>query len=159
MGEWRYRSTICNLGTGWRWVVSFTPLSLYLRGEIVAGTHWIRRLGGPQSRSGCCWEDNSLPCRESNPSSSALQPVARRYTHWVIPAPSKWKFPHTLITWGEAIYVFWINTGTFRASSIYLRTLPRHYFIHYTDSPLWRNKRLIVFKSYNTREFEGRNLE
>jgi hypothetical protein len=109
-------------------------------GERVAVTHWIRRLGGPHRRTGCCWEEKSLPCRESNRNSSAPQPVARRYTHWVIPAPSKWKFPHTLITRGDAIYVIWINTGTFTASSVYLRTLPRNYFLHYTDSPMWRNK-------------------
>jgi hypothetical protein len=28
-GKWNYTSIILNLGTRWRWVVSFTPLSLY----------------------------------------------------------------------------------------------------------------------------------
>jgi hypothetical protein len=40
-----------DLGTRWRWVVSFTPLPLYLEGK----SPWYpfdRRLGGPQSRSG-----------------------------------------------------------------------------------------------------------
>jgi hypothetical protein len=31
MGEWRYSTTILDLGTRWRWTVSFTPLSLYPR--------------------------------------------------------------------------------------------------------------------------------
>jgi hypothetical protein len=29
MGEWRYSSTILDLGTRWRLVVSFTPMPLY----------------------------------------------------------------------------------------------------------------------------------
>jgi hypothetical protein len=33
MGKWRYGSTILDLGTRWRWVVSFTPLPLYTRGK------------------------------------------------------------------------------------------------------------------------------
>jgi hypothetical protein len=32
-GEWRYSSTIRDLGTSWRWAVSFTPRPLYLRGK------------------------------------------------------------------------------------------------------------------------------
>jgi hypothetical protein len=40
MGEWRYCSTILDLGTRWRWVVSFTPRPLYPRGEST-GTYWI----------------------------------------------------------------------------------------------------------------------
>jgi hypothetical protein len=42
MGEWRYSSTILDLGTRWRWVVSFTtqPLCLwYLLGRILSGPH------------------------------------------------------------------------------------------------------------------------
>jgi hypothetical protein len=31
MGDWRYSSTILDLCTRWRWVVSFTPRPLYLR--------------------------------------------------------------------------------------------------------------------------------
>jgi hypothetical protein len=43
MGEWRYSSTILDLGTKLRWLVSWTPQSFYPRG---------RTLGGPHSRSG-----------------------------------------------------------------------------------------------------------
>jgi hypothetical protein len=42
---------IVDLGTRWRWVVSFTPRPLYPQGR----SPWYpldRRLGGPQSRSG-----------------------------------------------------------------------------------------------------------
>jgi hypothetical protein len=50
-----------DLGTGWRWVVSFTPRPLYLQGK----RPWYpldRRLGGPQSRSGRDGEEkNSQP--------------------------------------------------------------------------------------------------
>jgi hypothetical protein len=35
MGEWRYSSTILDLGSRWRWVVSFT-----LRTRA-PGNHWI----------------------------------------------------------------------------------------------------------------------
>jgi hypothetical protein len=40
-----------DLGTSWRWVVSFTPLPLYLRWKSPRYP-LDRRLGGPQSRSG-----------------------------------------------------------------------------------------------------------
>jgi hypothetical protein len=46
MGELRYSSTILDLGTRWRWVVSFMPRPLYPRYPL------DRRLGGPKSRSG-----------------------------------------------------------------------------------------------------------
>jgi hypothetical protein len=34
MREWRYTSIILDLGNGWKRVVSFTLLRLYLRGNI-----------------------------------------------------------------------------------------------------------------------------
>jgi hypothetical protein len=40
MEEWMYRSTFLDLGTTWRWVVSFTSLPLYSR-ERAPGTHSI----------------------------------------------------------------------------------------------------------------------
>jgi hypothetical protein len=33
MGEWNYSSVIIELGSTWRRVVNFTPLSLYTRGN------------------------------------------------------------------------------------------------------------------------------
>jgi len=40
-------SRIRNLGTRWRWAVNFTPRPLYPQYPL------DRKLGGPQSRSGC----------------------------------------------------------------------------------------------------------
>jgi hypothetical protein len=47
MGEWRYSSTILDLGTRWKGVVSFMPLPLYPR-EKAAGTHWMGGWEGPR---------------------------------------------------------------------------------------------------------------
>jgi hypothetical protein len=44
---------ILDLGTRWRWVVSFTPLPLYPQGKS-RRYPLDRRLGGTQSRSGRC---------------------------------------------------------------------------------------------------------
>jgi len=49
MGAWRY--SIINLGTRWRWVVSFTKRSLYARGKSQRYP-LDRRLHGLQSQSG-----------------------------------------------------------------------------------------------------------
>jgi hypothetical protein len=70
MGEWRYSSTFIDLGTRWRWVVSFTPLQLYPWRRSL----WYpldRRQGGPQSWSGHCGEEKNLalPGTEPWPSS------------------------------------------------------------------------------------------
>jgi hypothetical protein len=44
--EWMYSSIILDLGIRWRWVVSFTPRSLYSRGKTPRNP-LVRRLGGP----------------------------------------------------------------------------------------------------------------
>jgi hypothetical protein len=56
IGEWRYSSTILDLCTRWRWVISFTPLPLYREGKSPRYP-LDRRLGGPQSQYGC-WKSN-----------------------------------------------------------------------------------------------------
>jgi hypothetical protein len=53
-----------DLGTSWRWVVSFTLRLLYPRGKSPRYP-LDRRLGGPQSRSGVRGE-NSWPYLDSN---------------------------------------------------------------------------------------------
>jgi hypothetical protein len=67
-----------DLGTRWRWVVSFTTQPLYLQGK----SPWYpfdRRLGGPQSRSGRGGEEeSSKPLPELEP--PIIQPIAQRYT-------------------------------------------------------------------------------
>jgi hypothetical protein len=67
MGEWRYSSTILNLDAEWRWVISFTPRPLYLRGKC-RGTHWIE---GWMDLWRCGVQKNllSLPGVEPRPSS------------------------------------------------------------------------------------------
>jgi hypothetical protein len=81
MGEWRYGSTILNLGTKWRWVVRFTPRPLYSRGN----SPWYpldKKLIGPQSRSGRCGVENiSCPCLELNPGPPATSPSLYRLSY------------------------------------------------------------------------------
>jgi hypothetical protein len=60
MGKWKWSSNALKNGTKRRWVVSFTPRALYLRGSI-PGTHPLdRRLGCPQSRSGLYGQEKNL---------------------------------------------------------------------------------------------------
>jgi hypothetical protein len=47
-----------DLGTRWRWVVSFTPRPLYPQGKSPSYP-LDRRLGGPQSRSGSGGEEKN----------------------------------------------------------------------------------------------------
>jgi hypothetical protein len=73
MGEWRYSSTILYLGTTWNWLVSFTSLPLYP--QVNNPLYPLdRRLGGLQSRSGRCGEEEnlSLPWTELGTSSPSL---------------------------------------------------------------------------------------
>jgi hypothetical protein len=80
-GDWRYNSTILDLVTRWRWVVSFIP------GERAPSTRWLRGWVGP--RAGLHAVKNrkpSCPCRELNPGRPA---VVRRYTDWVIAIPAQ----------------------------------------------------------------------
>jgi hypothetical protein len=59
MGTWRYSSTILELGTRWRWVVTFTPRPPYPRGKGPRCS-LQRRLDGPENRSWCCLTEKSL---------------------------------------------------------------------------------------------------
>jgi hypothetical protein len=66
-------SHFLDLGSSWRWVVSFSPLPLYPRYPLYS------RLGGPQSRSGLRGEEkNSWPTgtRTPTPRSYSPHPVA-----------------------------------------------------------------------------------
>jgi hypothetical protein len=78
MRERRYSSTILDLGTRWRRMVSFMPQPLYPIGKSL-GAHWVG--GWVDLRTGLDaveWVQKSLaPARNRNP---AVQPVARRYT-------------------------------------------------------------------------------
>jgi hypothetical protein len=83
-GEWRYSSTILDLGTGWRRVVSFTPRPLYPEGKSPRYT-LCSRLAGLPRHSGRCGEKKSLASVGNW--TPAFQLVARRYTDWAIPTP------------------------------------------------------------------------
>jgi hypothetical protein len=76
--EWRYSSTILDLGTRWRWVVNFMPWPLTTQENCL--WHILdRRLGGPQGRSGCSEERNvTLAANQT----STIQPVAHHCTDW-----------------------------------------------------------------------------
>jgi hypothetical protein len=63
-----------DLGTSWRWVVSFTPWPLYSRGKSPRYP-LDRRLGGPQSRS-----ERHREVKILAPDPSVVQPVASHYT-------------------------------------------------------------------------------
>jgi hypothetical protein len=50
---------ILDLGTSWRWVITFTPQLLYSRGKSLWYTS-DRRLDGPQNRSGWRREEKNI---------------------------------------------------------------------------------------------------
>jgi hypothetical protein len=69
---------IIDLGTSWRWVVSFTPQPLYPRGRNCRYP-LDRRLGGPQNRSRRRGEEKNLVptgTRAPTPRPSSPQPLA-----------------------------------------------------------------------------------
>jgi hypothetical protein len=66
VGEWRHSSTILDLDTRCRWVVSITARPLYLWRKSPRYTS-CRRLGGPQNRSGRRKKKQSFSFWESNP--------------------------------------------------------------------------------------------
>jgi hypothetical protein len=59
MGEWRYSSTIYNLGIRREGVVSFPPWPLYPGREFTV-PNIVKVLSGPQSPSQVCEENNFL---------------------------------------------------------------------------------------------------
>jgi hypothetical protein len=62
------------------------PQLLYPRGK--SAQYPLDRLGGPQSRSGWRREEKIFdPTGTRNSDLSAIQPVARHYTNYAIPAP------------------------------------------------------------------------
>jgi hypothetical protein len=65
---------ILDLGTRWRWVVSFTPQPLYPQGKTLPRYPLDRRLSGPQSLSGVGGEEEN-PQALPGPEPSIIQPV------------------------------------------------------------------------------------
>jgi hypothetical protein len=96
MGEWRYSSTILDLGTRWRWVVSFTPWSLYPRGKRPRYP-LDRRVGERQSTSGLCGvEKNILRLSGFKP-----RPSRPRYTDWTIADLSDVRYEMYIVSRGR----------------------------------------------------------
>jgi hypothetical protein len=83
---------ILDLGTRWRWVVSFTPRPLYPKGRS-SRYPLDRRMGGPQSRSGR--EKFPAPTGTRTPDHPARSPALYR---WAITALSNIK--------QEVIYIY-----------------------------------------------------
>jgi hypothetical protein len=80
MGEWRYSSTILDLGIKWKWMVSFTPQPLYLRRK--SARYPLGRRPGNQSRSGRCGERKKyFSCLESNNGYPACSPSLYRLSY------------------------------------------------------------------------------
>jgi hypothetical protein len=82
--SWDIATRILDLGTGWRWVVSFTLRPLYLKRK----RPWYPldgRLGGTQSRSGWRREKFPAPAGNRTPDHPARSPALY---HWATPA--KW---------------------------------------------------------------------
>jgi hypothetical protein len=75
-----------DLGTRWRWMVSFTTRPLYPR-ERAPSTHWIGGWVGSRAVLDAVMKKKCpAPRRESNPRTSTFPPVAQRYTQWNIKA-------------------------------------------------------------------------
>jgi hypothetical protein len=64
--KWRYICNVRDLGTSWRWVLSFTPSPLYPR-EKAHGTHWIGGWVGPRFGLAAAEKRRIFHSRDSNP--------------------------------------------------------------------------------------------
>jgi hypothetical protein len=112
---------LLDLGTRWRWAVSFTPLPLYPQGK----SPWYsldRRLGGPQSRSGPGDEEkNSQPPAENRiiePRSSAQclspylsftfrsakSPITQNESFWRLVIVTEWRWYGISLRFNIAVF-------------------------------------------------------
>jgi hypothetical protein len=84
---WLHTHTHFDLGTRWRWVVSFTPGHFTPR-ERAPSTHWIGGWVGPGAVLDMVLE-RKIPsfCQELNPSHLIIQPIGSHYANWALPAP------------------------------------------------------------------------
>jgi hypothetical protein len=87
-----------DLGTIWRWVVSFTPQPLYCR-EKSSRYPLDRRLDGPESLWTTWRTERSWLYRDSNSDHSVFQPIASRSTDYAKP-------PHKRVIKTCVIYYF-----------------------------------------------------
>jgi hypothetical protein len=82
VGEWWYSSTILDLGTRRRWVVSFTLRPFYIRGNG-PGTRWIRDWVDHRA-VWTLWNRNKSFSLAGN-QTPAVQSLTLLYTDWAIP--------------------------------------------------------------------------
>jgi hypothetical protein len=110
--------TILDFGTGWRWVVSFTPRPLYSQGNILRYP-LDRKLGGPQSRSGWGGEEinSHPPVGIRTPDHPARSPALY---HGAIPATVS-------CVVGGGGYKFYFGSCWSRTASIYLQANFNHF--------------------------------
>jgi hypothetical protein len=71
-----------DLGTSWRWVVSFKPLPLYTRGNSPSVPIGQEAGWAPEPVWTMWRRENFCPHRDSNFHPSVVQPVASLYTDW-----------------------------------------------------------------------------
>jgi hypothetical protein len=82
-------SHFLDLGTSWRWVVSFTPRLLYRLWKSPPYP-----LSEPPEPVWTTWiRENSWSYRDSDSDPSVVQPVASRYTDYATPAPWSQRMP------------------------------------------------------------------
>jgi hypothetical protein len=83
---------ILDLGTRWEW--SASRLGRFTPRERAPGTHSIGGWVGPRAVLDTVVKKKiPSPRRESNPRTPIVQPVAQRYTDWVITALSGPPYP------------------------------------------------------------------
>jgi hypothetical protein len=95
--KWRLIHSFFDLGARWRWVVSFTPLSLYPR-ERTSGTQWIGVWVGPRAVLDTVVRRKiPSPRRESNPRTPIVQPIAQQRI--IISCPSYRMVHSQVVLW------------------------------------------------------------
>jgi hypothetical protein len=149
MGECRYSSTILDIGTRWRWVVSlisglFTPKKIAPRYPLDIF------LGGPQSRSGRCGAEKNILLL------TTVQSVLRRYADWPTPV----LFGLCVVANKSTVYLRRISQAAGYQSHVTpddsLAVEPNSLLFDsygYVDMgrPLWRADKSVIYRSHSQR--------
>jgi hypothetical protein len=129
---------IHDLGTRWRWVVSFTPLPLYPQGN----SPWYpleRRLGGPQSRSRRGGEEKN---------SQLLSGLEPPNTAWKVPYLNLGFF--SVLNYEIQIHAMFLTDYSCRLETFFLRRNSTKalehftYYLYFTSSGMPRAMQLVV---------------